>query len=388
MTEPLGISIVVVNYNNGRFLAAAIDSALGQDHPLCEVIVVDDCSADDSRAVIGRYGDRIRSILRETNGHQIAALNAAWPLAQYPILVFLDSDDLLLPHAASTIAGAWTAETVKAQFPLVSIDGAGQRVDHVAPKFPRNIDATTIRRDLLRAGQSSSSPGSGNAYSRLLLDRVREDGGFDLDNPRDYWMDNILECNAPFYGEIITINEPLVCYRMHDSNLFLQNTINHARFARMARSCTLKLDYLAWRCQKWGILFDATTVRDRSLWLLECRLAATKLARANDPRGDSIPNVLYHELKACVDDGGPAMVRITRALWFVGVALSPRGVSTRLLALRFLVTERPRWFEFVFARFTNVKAVSRPSGTPIPKNPAHYPMRGPASEYHEEKELE
>jgi glycosyltransferase involved in cell wall biosynthesis len=189
MSEPLGISIVGVNYNNVRFLAAAIDSAVGQDHPLCEVIVVDDCSLDDSRAVIGRYGDRIRSILRETNGHQIAALNAAWPLAQYPTLVFLDSDDLLLPHAASTIAGAWTAETVKAQFPLVSIDGAGQRVDHVAPKFPRNIDAATI--------QSPSSSGSGNAYSRLLLDRIREDGGFDLDNPRDYWMDNILECNAP-----------------------------------------------------------------------------------------------------------------------------------------------------------------------------------------------
>lgn len=283
MTEPLGISIIVVNYNNGRFLAAAIDSALSQDHPLCEVIVVDDCSADDSRAVIARYGDRIRSILRETNGHQIAALNTAWPLALYPILIFLDSDDLLLRHAASTIAGAWTAETVKAQYPLVTVDRAGQPIDHVAPKFPRNIDAATIRRDLLRAGQSPSSPGSGNAYSRLLLDRIREDGGFDLDNPRDYWMDNILECNAPFYGEIITINEPLVCYRIHDSNLFLQNTINHARFARMAQSCTLKLDYLAWRCQKWGILFDATAVRDRSLWLLECRLAATKLARVNDP---------------------------------------------------------------------------------------------------------
>lgn len=125
MTEPLGISIIVVNYNNGRFLAAAIDSALSQDHPLCEVIVVDDCSADDSRAVIARYGDRIRSILRETNGHQIAALNTAWPLALYPILIFLDSDDLLLRHAASTIAGAWTAETVKAQYPLVTVDMPG-----------------------------------------------------------------------------------------------------------------------------------------------------------------------------------------------------------------------------------------------------------------------
>jgi glycosyltransferase involved in cell wall biosynthesis len=54
MTEPLSVTIVVVNYNNERFLAAAIDSALCQDHPLCEVIVVDDSSTDNSRAVIAR----------------------------------------------------------------------------------------------------------------------------------------------------------------------------------------------------------------------------------------------------------------------------------------------------------------------------------------------
>ena len=91
MTQPSGVSIIIVNYNNERFLAAAIDSALGQDHPLCEVIVVDDLSTDNSRAVIARYGDRIRPVLRDTNGHQIAALNSAWPLARHPILFFLDS---------------------------------------------------------------------------------------------------------------------------------------------------------------------------------------------------------------------------------------------------------------------------------------------------------
>lgn len=64
MSERLGVSIVIVNYNNERFLGAAIDSALGQDHPLCEVIVVDDCSIDRSRAVIARYGERIM-IVRE-----------------------------------------------------------------------------------------------------------------------------------------------------------------------------------------------------------------------------------------------------------------------------------------------------------------------------------
>jgi len=43
MREPRAVSVIVVNYNNERFLAPAIDSALGQSHPLSEVIVVD-CS--------------------------------------------------------------------------------------------------------------------------------------------------------------------------------------------------------------------------------------------------------------------------------------------------------------------------------------------------------
>ena len=57
MNEALGVSIIVLNYNYGRFLAEAIESALKQNHPLCEVIVVDDASTDHSRDVIARYGD-------------------------------------------------------------------------------------------------------------------------------------------------------------------------------------------------------------------------------------------------------------------------------------------------------------------------------------------
>ena len=135
MSEALGVSIIVVNYNNERFLPAAIDSALGQSHPRCEVIVVDDCSTDNSQAVIARYGNRIRSVLRETNGGQTEALNTAWPLARYPLLIFLDSDDLLLAHAAATVAAHWRATTVKFQFPLVRIDQTGAGARPPVPKI-------------------------------------------------------------------------------------------------------------------------------------------------------------------------------------------------------------------------------------------------------------
>jgi glycosyltransferase involved in cell wall biosynthesis len=346
MTGQLGVSIVVVNYNNERFLAAAIDSALSQDYPFCEVIVVDDCSTDNSRAVIARFSDRIRSVLRDANGGQTAALNSAWPLARYPILNFLDSDDLLLPHAAATIAGRWTPATVKMQFPLVTIDSAGRLVGHVAPKYPPNLDTVTIRKELLRTGGSPNSPASGNAYARSLLEAVTRDHGFDIENLREHWMDAILECNAPFYGEVMTTYEPLACYRIHESNDSLRQTLGNARFAHAFRHSVFKFDYLARRCRFWGIPFDPDVACKRSLWLLEYRLAADKLASAKDDEArEPVLRTLFRAVKACIIAPLPVRNRMIRTVWFVIVAFSPRAVARRVIALRFIVTERPAWFE-------------------------------------------
>jgi glycosyltransferase involved in cell wall biosynthesis len=356
MTEPLGVSIIIVNYNNERFLGAAIDSALGQDHPLCEVIVVDDCSTDNSREIVACYADRIRCVLRETNEGHTIAVNSAWPLARYPILIFLDSDDLLFPHAASTVAGHWTTAAVKAQFPLVTIDQEGRQLGHVNPRFPPNLETALIRAALLRTGQSPSAPGSGNAYSRSLLDRIRADGGFEIENPRELWTDAVLDCNAPFYGEILTLYQPLACYRIHDGNDSSQNTVDHARFAKGVRYSQRKLDYLAQRCRDWGIPFDAAAARNQSPWLLDCRLAMKKLAPARNASQEPISEILYHGFRAHLDeDGRPRIARTVRALWFVSVGLSPRRLASRLIALRFLVAQRPGWFALLFAKLTKVK---------------------------------
>jgi hypothetical protein len=361
MSEPRGVSIIVVNYNNAEFLAAAIDSALGQEYPLCEVIVVDDCSTDNSQAVIDRYGDRIRSVLRESNGHQIAALNSAWPLARHPILIFLDSDDLLFPHAAATVAGVWTAATVKMQFPLATIDEKGRQLGQVAPKYPRNLDTSTLRTELLRTGGSPNSPATGNAYSRSLLDRITADGGFELESSREHWMDAVLECNAPFYGEVVTLYQPLACYRIHAHNLFLINTIDSAHFTARCHTFELKVDYLTRRCQNWGIPFDAAAARDGSIWLHECRLAAAKLAEA--PVDEPISITLCGAIKASIGARLPFVYRILHVIWFVSVAVAPRALARRLIAFRFVASRRPAWFEGFLAKLSKVKALAGPART-------------------------
>jgi hypothetical protein len=343
VTEPLGVSIIVVNYNNEHFLAAAIDSAVNQDHPPCEVIVVDDCSTDNSRAVIARYHGRVRSMLREKNGGQVVAQNSAWPLARYPILIFLDSDDSLLPHAATTIACHWTAATVKIQFPLVTIDKAGQQTGHIAPKYPPDLDTAMIRAELLRTGGSHNSPGSGNAYARSLLAHIDNDGGFDLENAREFHMDALLECNAPFYGEVITLHEPLSCYRIHEHNIYAMNSIENARFLMKSRTSELKIDYMARRCQNWGIPFDPAAARRNSVWQQECQLFAAKLSEHATDEAISIS--LCSAIKAYIATPMPFLFRLFRIVWLVSVAATPRTIASRLIAARFVNTERPAWLE-------------------------------------------
>src|SRR3954468_21000759 len=101
MTSPL-VSILINNYNYGRFLVEAIDSALNQTYRHCEVVVVDDGSTDDSRQIIARYGDRIRTVLKP-NGGQGSTFNAGWKEARGDIICFLDADDAFTPYKVERI---------------------------------------------------------------------------------------------------------------------------------------------------------------------------------------------------------------------------------------------------------------------------------------------
>jgi glycosyltransferase involved in cell wall biosynthesis len=103
------VSIVIDNYNYDRFVCAAIDSALSQSYQPVEVIVVDDGSTDQSRDLINRFGDQISTILQD-NGGQASALNAGFARSQGEIVIFLDADDILLPHAVQTAVDAFTAQ--------------------------------------------------------------------------------------------------------------------------------------------------------------------------------------------------------------------------------------------------------------------------------------
>ena len=91
------VSIVIPTYNRRHFVTDAIDSCLGQTQPNCEIIVVDDGSADGTAAFLrDKYGERIRVFEQANQGPGIAR-NTGIDKSRGEFIHFLDADDQLVP---------------------------------------------------------------------------------------------------------------------------------------------------------------------------------------------------------------------------------------------------------------------------------------------------
>ena len=98
MSDPL-VSIVIPVYNGGSYLREAIDSALAQTYPHCEILVINDGSNDNgaTEAISLSYGERIR-YFRKENGGVASALNLGIAQMRGDFLSWLSHDDVCLPH--------------------------------------------------------------------------------------------------------------------------------------------------------------------------------------------------------------------------------------------------------------------------------------------------
>jgi glycosyltransferase involved in cell wall biosynthesis len=99
--EPALVSIVIPCFRQAYLLGEAIECALSQTYPNIEVIVVDDGSPDEPASVTARYPG-VRFVQLPTNRGVSAARNAGVCESRGSYLVFLDAQDLLLPHAIDT----------------------------------------------------------------------------------------------------------------------------------------------------------------------------------------------------------------------------------------------------------------------------------------------
>lgn len=202
------VSIVINNYNYGRFLAGAIDSALAQTYPNTEVVVVDDGSMDNSGEVIAAYGDRIVPVLKE-NGGQGSALNAGFVASRGEFVLFLDSDDMLEVGAIETAVGAWRDRAARIFFRLRTVDESGSLLPEV---LGGEMSGSGILSGPFVVGASTS----GNVFSREVLEKI-------MPIPDEDWRicaDTYLCAATSLFGEAVSLVQPLARYRIHGKNNF------------------------------------------------------------------------------------------------------------------------------------------------------------------------
>lgn len=94
------VSIIMPSFNTGKYITETIESVLAQSYKNWELIIVDDCSSDNTDEVVRTYlsDDRIHYLKNEKNSGAAFSRNTALREAKGKWIAFLDSDDLWMPE--------------------------------------------------------------------------------------------------------------------------------------------------------------------------------------------------------------------------------------------------------------------------------------------------
>lgn len=344
MPDPT-FSIVIVNYNYAAFVDAAIESALAQTYLGCATIVVDDRSTDGSRAVIERYGDRVTTVFRPVNGGMSAAVNSGFAAAAGDIVLFLDADDFLYPHAAERVAAAWSPEVAQVQARLHLVDAAGM-IEDVFPPYEVGLDHGDVTLGLRARGRYSTTVTSGLAFSHRALEQIMPIPERAFDRSADGYLATV----APLYGTVVAIEEPIGAYRRHETN--------HSGFgADIAKRARWRVDhdehrYTALRehAARRGIAIDAEPGMKDGVHL-EQRLASLCFApQQHRYAGDRRTALGIAGARAAFAAPMSLKRRLTHAAMFLSAGFAPALLARRALAWKLERSSRPPAIDWLAGR--------------------------------------
>ena len=213
------VSILINNYNYGRFLGEAIDSALKQSYPHIEVVVVDDGSTDNSREVIASYSDRIIPILKESGG-QASAFNAGFTASRGDIICFLDADDIFLSEKVTQVVTTFKSnpDVGWCFHRLRNVDMDSGAVLTISPGIPSAVyDLRSILKKPRRARLPIPGPAtSGLCFTRALLKQI-----LPMPEAEDVALNDMyLRCTALALSKGFFLNKQLTNRRIHGNNRF------------------------------------------------------------------------------------------------------------------------------------------------------------------------
>lgn len=228
------VSILMSNYNYGRYLNDSIESVLHQTYRDLELIICDDGSTDDSARILVQYrllDPRIK-VIWQANGGQSAALNVAFHNSAGEIICLLDADDMFMPDKIAKVVNAFASaprsglavnrmlrvnevRRYLGDVPLLSPLASGWirpslsfTAPHVAPGLP---------------------PCSGLSLRRSVAVAI-----FPLPTGLRAYADTLIQALAPLITPIVAIETPLSEYRIHGANVAAVSTFTENKLRNLA----------------------------------------------------------------------------------------------------------------------------------------------------------
>jgi hypothetical protein len=221
---PAAVTVVIPAYNYARYLEECVTSVLTQPHVEVRVLIVDDCSTDDTPAVTARLAardPRITVIRNDPNRGHVPSVNRGLALVETEYVVKLDADDLLAPGALARATALLEAE------PAVSFVYGRPRHFSGAPPAPRRAPRLSWTVWQGRAWMAQLCRSGNNAISQpeVVMRTAHLRAAGSVNEELAHTSDLNLWLRLSSRGDVGRINGPVQgLYRVHDQSM--QRTVH------------------------------------------------------------------------------------------------------------------------------------------------------------------
>ncbi len=212
-------SILFIAYNQSRFVAEAIRSAMAQDYINLELVVCDDASTDDTRAIIERELVNCPSHIHvvrahaEKNGGLLANFNRGMAACSGDLIVPMAGDDVSRPDRVSMIVGEFRShpECMLVFSSWRRIDAAGNLLEGSPKKIRENV--FNYAKGIASVYGGSPVYGAAAAYRAVVAGTFGPMMIGHHPEDRCYWV------RALILGDVRYLPQTLVDWRTHEMNI-------------------------------------------------------------------------------------------------------------------------------------------------------------------------
>ncbi|MEH3113316.1 glycosyltransferase [Pedobacter terrae] len=237
--EPL-ISIALCTYNGANFLPQQLDSILNQTYKNIELVIVDDCSKDGTKAILTQYAERYESIKLHFNDQNIgfnANFQKAIAICSGDFIAISDQDDIWLENKLKLLH-----QNIGDNWLIFSNSEWIDEKENPIGRQTLNPDFKLGNRDYRSALFYNSVTGHTTLFSKTLLPYIfpiPETGYY------DWWIGFV----ALYHHKITCLNEYLTLHRIHSSSVMhkfkgnVKTDIKAERFKEIDLNLSLVRNY-------------------------------------------------------------------------------------------------------------------------------------------------